>query len=283
MSIAVIADDIWIEFVATRRLDLRDQLITSYQPLVRSVVGRLGIPSTSMLDMDDLLSYGMIGLINAIDRFDPTRGVRFEAFATARIRGAVIDQLRALNWMPRSAVTRVRQIETALAKLEQTLGRPATESEAAAALEISIEQYRRMLLEVGMMVLSLDAPLASLSLEDDVASLGDLLEDPDATGPAEQVEQRELLHSLHEAITLLPQRERRLLSLYYQSELTMKEISKDMAVSESRVCQLHMQAVARLRIAMDIQQKNESSSSTKRFRSIVKPGLRSLKSLRAGV
>lgn len=276
-------DTIWNEFVETRRPELRNELITYYQALVRSIVGRLGIPTTSMLDMDDLLSYGMIGLINAIDRFDPSRGVRFEAFASARIRGAVIDQLRALNWMPRSAVTRVRQIETALAKLEQALGRPPTEGEAATEIGISVEQYRRMLLEVGMMVLSLDAPLASLAQEDDVASLGDLIEDPDATGPAEQVEQHELLHSLHEAINLLPPREQRLLTLYYQNELTMKEISKDMAVSESRVCQLHMQAVSRLRAAMDVRQKNEGNSGTKRFQSTVKPGLRTFKSLRVGV
>src|SRR5439155_22872245 len=111
MSPSAMIDDIWTEFVATRRSQLRDELITEYAPLVRFVVGRLGIPPTSLLEADDLISYGMVGLINAVDRFDPSRGVRFEAFATSRIRGAVIDQLRVLNWLPRSAVTRVRQIE----------------------------------------------------------------------------------------------------------------------------------------------------------------------------
>ncbi len=259
-------DDIWTEFVATRRSQLRDELITEYAPLVRFVVSRLGIPPTTLLEADDLISYGMIGLINAIDRFDPSRGVRFEAFATSRIRGAVIDQLRALNWLPRSAVARVRQIEKALANLEQRLGRPAKEQEAAAEVGVSTDRYRQMLLEVGIVVLSLDAPLGSLMQDDEVASLSDLLEDSNTTGPAEQVEQQELITLLSTALDRLPERERLLLSLYYHEELTMKEISKVMSVSESRVCQLHMQAVLRLRAAMNAQQDFEDTTRSKRLR-----------------
>src|SRR5579863_7007049 len=252
---SAIIDDIWAQFVANRRPDLRDELITEYAPLVRFVVGRLGIPQTSLLEAEDLVSYGMIGLINAVDRFDPARGVRFETFATARIRGAVIDQLRALNWLPRSAVARVKQIESAMAVLEQRFGRPAKEQEAAGEVGVSIERYRQMLLEVGVVVLSLDAPLGSLMQDDEVASLGDLLEDANEIGPAEQVEQLELTTMLSAAIDRLPERERLLLSLYYQEELTMKEISKVMGVSESRVCQLHMQAVLRLRAALGVLQE----------------------------
>ncbi len=110
-------DVIWSKFAKDKNPELRGELITVYAPLVRFVVGRLGIPPTSLLEAEDLVSYGMIGLINAIDRFDPSRGVRFEAFASVRIRGAVIDQLRSLNWLPRSAISRVRQIEAALAVL----------------------------------------------------------------------------------------------------------------------------------------------------------------------
>ncbi len=158
MVVSAMIDEIWNEFITTRRRELRDELITQYSPLVRYVVGRLGIPQTSLLDADDLVSYGIIGLINAIDRFDPTRGVRFEAFATARIRGAVIDQLRVLNWLPRSAVARIRQVEAALAELEQRLGRPAKEQEAATEIGVSIQRYRQMLLEMGIVVLSLECP-----------------------------------------------------------------------------------------------------------------------------
>jgi RNA polymerase sigma factor for flagellar operon FliA len=266
MSPSAIIDDVWTEFVRTRRSDLRDELITEYAPLVRFLVSRLGIPPTPLLEAEDLISYGMIGVINAIDRFDPSRGVRFEAFAASRIRGAVIDQLRVLNWLPRSAVARVRQIEHALADLEQRLGRPAKEQEAAAEVGVSTDRYRQMLLEVGIVVLSLDAPLSSLTQDDEVASLSDLLEDSNSVGTAEQVEQQELITLLSAALDRLPERERLLLSLYYHEELTMKEISKVMGVSESRVCQLHMQAVLRLRAIMNVQQDGEDTTRSKQLR-----------------
>jgi len=241
---------IWEQFAQNNSPELRHVLITAYAPLVRFVVGRLGIPSTGLLEAEDLVSYGMIGLINAIDRYDPSRGVRFEAFASVRIRGAVIDQLRTLNWLPRSAISRIRQIESALATLEQKLGRPAREEEVASAIGVTTDRYRQMLLETNSTVLSLDAPLSSLSQEDEVASLGELLIDHSVPGPVEQAEQQELTDTLSRAVDNLPQRERLLLSLYYQEELTMKEISKILSVSESRVCQLHMQAVMRLRAVL---------------------------------
>ncbi len=241
---------IWTQFVEKRTPELRNKLITRYIPLVRFVVGRLGIPPTGVMELEDLMSYGMIGLINAIDRYDPARGVRFEAFASVRIRGAVIDQLRSLNWLPRSAVSRMRQIESALASLEQQLGRPAREEEVAQEIGVSLDRYRQMLLEMTATVLSLDAPLGSLAQDDEVASLAELLEDSQACSPLERTEQQELLQLLTAAIELLPEREKLLLALYYQEELTMKEISKVLAVSESRVCQLHTQAVIRLRTSM---------------------------------
>lgn len=255
MSVSATIDDVWSEFVATRRPDLREALMVNYVPLVRYVVGRLNIPSTTMWEQDDLISYGIAGLINAIDRFEPERGIRFEAFAIPRIRGAVIDQLRALNWLPRSVVARVRQMEKALAALEQELGRPATEEEITADLQISTGRYRQTLQEADSLILSLDAPLSPLPSEDGIATLSDLLEDVERPGPAEQVEQEELVKLLNQAIDQLPPRERLLLALYYQEELTMKEISKVLEVSESRVCQLHMQAVLRLRSMLNAQQE----------------------------
>ena len=255
MSVSATIDDVWSEFVATRHPDLREALMVNYVPLVRYVVGRLNIPSTTMWEQDDLISYGIAGLINAIDRFEPERGIRFEAFAIPRIRGAVIDQLRALNWLPRSVVARVRQMEKALAALEQELGRPATEEEITADLQISTGRYRQTLQEADTLILSLDAPLSPLPSEDGIATLSDLLEDVERPGPAEQVEQEELVKLLNQAIDQLPPRERLLLALYYQEELTMKEISKVLEVSESRVCQLHMQAVLRLRSMLNAQQE----------------------------
>jgi RNA polymerase sigma factor for flagellar operon FliA len=246
MCAAGVRSDLWTKFVETREQKLRDELITEYAPLVRFVVGRLGIPPTSLLEIDDLVSYGMIGLINAIDRFDLVRGVPFEAFATPRIRGSVIDHLRSLNWQPRAAVSRVRQVEAALASVEQRMGRPAKEEEVADELGMSIERYRQILLDASATVLSLDVPVSSFH-DEEMSPLKDLLEDEDAPGPAEEAERQELAIALSSAIEQLPEREQLLLALYYQEELTMKEISKVMSVSESRVCQLHMQAIMRLR------------------------------------
>lgn len=240
-------DDLWLEFVATRDDRLREHLIVHYVHLVRFVVSRLGIPTTSTLDSEDLMSYGIIGLINAIDRFDPARGIKFEAYATARIKGAVIDQLRALNWMPRSAVSRSRQLEHLLADLEQRLGRPALEEEVAAEVGVTTERYRQMLMEAGTAILSLDAPLAPMRSDEDASSLSELLEDISSPSPSEEAERREQHEQLIAALNHLPPRERKLLALYYDQELTMKEISQVMHVSESRVCQLHSQAVLRLR------------------------------------
>lgn len=251
MITSVSLDKSWTEFIQTRRPGLRDQLITQYVPFVRFVVSRLGIPSTGILDVEDLIGYGTIGLINAIDRYDPDRGVRFEAFATPRIRGAVIDQLRSLNWLPRSAVARIRQVESALARLEQRLGRFASEEEIATEIGVTVPRYRQMLLEMSTSVLSLDAPLGTVSQEDELVALSDLLEDRDAIGPADYTERRELLETLSTAIDDLPERERLVLLLYYQEELTMKEISRIVGVSESRVCQLHMQAIVHLRILLN--------------------------------
>jgi RNA polymerase sigma factor FliA len=254
MSVSTTMSDVWTRFAATRDPALRDELITRYAPLVRFVVGRLGIPPSCMLDAEDLLSCGTIGLINAIDRYDPARGSRFEAFASTRIRGSVIDHLRSLNWLPRTAMARIRQMEYAIANLEQRLGRPPKEDEIAEEANVSTSRYRQMLQEAGTIVLSLDAPLGPLAQEEGLTSLADLLEDERSPEPDEQVEAQELMALLRTALDELPERERMLLALYYSEELTMKEISKIMNVSESRICQLHIQAILRLRNALDIQQ-----------------------------
>jgi RNA polymerase sigma factor for flagellar operon FliA len=266
MSVSATIGDIWARFAATRDPVLRDKLITTYAPLVRFVVSRLGIPPSCLLDADDLLSCGTIGLINAVDRYDPARGSRFESFASARIRGAVIDHLRSLNWLPRTAMARIRQIEYAIANLEQRLGRPPVEEEIAAEAHVSPARYRQMLQEAGTIVLSLDAPLGPLAQEEGLTSLADLLEDERSPEPDAQVEMQELIALLRVALDGLPERERLLLALYYREELTMKEISKIMNVSESRVCQLRIQAILRLRNALDIRQDSRQRKRPRRSR-----------------
>ena len=246
---------LWTAFITMRHEALREMLIEIYIPLVRFVVGRLGIPPTSLLELDDLMSYGMIGLINAIDRFNLAQGVPFEAFATPRIRGAMIDHLRSLNWQPRATASRVHQVEAALASVEQKMGRPATEEEVASELGVSVERYRQVLLDASTTVL----PIGSFQSEE-MAPFKDLLEDGDTLGSAEEADPQEPIITLSTAIEQLPEHEQLLLALYYQEELTMKEISKIMRISESRVCQLHMQAIMRLRGVVPLTPQKISSN-----------------------
>ncbi len=238
---------LWATFIETRDEKIRARLIEKYSPMVSFVVARLNIPTTTTLDQDDLVSYGLIGLINALDRFEPSRGVKFEAYATKRIRGAVIDQLRTLNWMSRSTMARSRALERTLAELEQRLGRPANEDEIAAECGVSIERYRQMLIDANAAILSLDAPLMSSRSDDDTSTLGELLEDHSSADPHNEAIHHEMRSVLIAALDKLPPRERLLLQLYYIEELTMKEISLVIDVSESRVCQLHTQAILRMR------------------------------------
>jgi RNA polymerase sigma factor for flagellar operon FliA len=244
-------EETWAEFMKTRDPRLRAELITAYLPLVRIIVHRLGIPETSQLETDDLISYGVIGLINAIDRFDATRGVCFETFACQRIRGAVIDQLRSLSWVPRSVLTRVRQIEGVTAALEQQLGRSASGAEIANALGISLEQYWQTMQDISTTVYSLETPPGTMAHEEDQISLVDMLEDCATPEPEHWLERRELMELLQTELLRLPERERLLLAWYYWEKQTMREISRRLAVSESRVCQLHAQAVTRLRALLN--------------------------------
>ena len=162
MSIPARTGDAWAAFVATPSPALRDELIVAYAPLVRLVIGRSGLLSTGVLDRDDLVAQGVAGLIQAIDSYDPSRGIRFEAHATAHIRGAVMNQLGADNRSLPLAAARVRQMEGALEGLEKRLKRPATEEEIAAELNISVDRYHHMLEEASILVQSLDTPLSPL-------------------------------------------------------------------------------------------------------------------------
>lgn len=251
MNTSVTTETRWADFIKTRCPRLRAELITTYIPLVRMIVNRLHIPESGQLEIDDLISYGMIGLINAVDRYDPTRGVCFEAFATQRIRGAVIDQLRTLSWLPRSALARMRQIETVISTLEQQLGRSVSEQEIAEALGITLERYWQMMQEISTTIFSLEAPLGILPSDEETISLYDILEDRVTLEPPLWLERNELMLALRAGMQRLPERERLLLTWYYWEEQTMREISHKLAVSESRVCQLHAQAVLRLRALLN--------------------------------
>jgi RNA polymerase sigma factor for flagellar operon FliA len=237
---------IWVRLRAGDR-GARDELVVRYAPLVKYVIGRMAISLPAAMDSDDVLSAGTIGLLHAIDRFDPEQGVRFETYALQRIRGAIIDTIRSLSPLSRGAGRRARLLDENTAALAQRLGRAPSQEELAQELGVDQAELGRMMLESAHVIVSLDG--ASSGGEDDgeVQSLRDLVHDPNQAGTDEVVEENELIERLTAAIDSLPERDRLVLNLYYHEELTLKEISRVIEVSESRVSQIHTAAVMKLR------------------------------------
>jgi len=239
---------LWHEYRATRDRGVRDRLILTYAPLVKFVAGRLGSSLPSHVDEQDLVSYGLLGLIGAIERFDPDREIKFETYAIARIKGAIIDELRSLDWVPRSVRARAREIERAIVELENKLHRPPADEEIAKALGISEDEFQDNLTAISRSsVAALDELWTISSSGGDTVSLIDTLQDPNADDPSLEMTRTEVRESLATAIGKLPERERTVITLYYYEELTLREIGEVLGVTESRVSQLHTKAVLRLR------------------------------------
>jgi RNA polymerase sigma factor for flagellar operon FliA len=242
-------DDLWKQFVKTRDPALRDEIILQNIPLVRHIMARLAIPVLSEETYNDLMGQGIVGLIDAVDRFEPRRGWRFSTYATLRIRGHIVDSLRAMDVLPRGARKRVKGIERAVSRLRAELRREPREEEVAAAVNLDLKSYRAALVDANCAVFSIDAAFDDDS-DDAGPRLQDLLSDHDATDPEEAVEEADLQQHLTRALQQLPARLQVLLSLYYYEGLTMKEIGRVLDLSESRVSQLHASAVECLRAAL---------------------------------
>ena len=238
---------LWHEYRATRDRGVRDRLILTYAPLVKFVAGRLGSSLPSHVDEQDLVSYGLLGLIGAIERYDPDREIKFETYAILRIKGAIIDELRSLDWVPRSVRSRAREIERAIVELERTLMRAPTDEEIAQKLGISDDELERNLSEISRSSMAALDELWTPQGGGDQVSLIDTIEDPVGANPEFSLEQTELNEALAEAIARLPEREKLVVTLYYYEELTLREIGEVLGVTESRVSQLHTKAVLRLR------------------------------------
>jgi RNA polymerase sigma factor for flagellar operon FliA len=238
---------LWQEYVRSKDQDLRDRLILTYAPLVKFVAGRVGASLPSHVDEQDLVSYGLLGLIGAIERFDPDREIKFETFAMARIRGAIIDELRSLDWVPRSVRTRARQIERAIAALEKELHRAPTDEEIAKKLGVTEEELDDSLLEISRSSVGALDELWSPSAGGDSIALIDTIEDETGPDPEVSLEQTEVKEALAESISELPEREKLVVTLYYYEELTLREIGEVLGVTESRVSQLHTKAILRLK------------------------------------
>jgi RNA polymerase sigma factor for flagellar operon FliA len=239
---------LWLDYTKSKDKHLRDRLILTYAPLVKYVAGRVGSGLPAHVDEEDLVSYGLLGLMGAIDRFDPTRDIKFETFAIARIKGAIIDELRSLDWVPRSVRSRAREIERAMADLEKTLHRAPTDEEIAEKLGITEEELDDSLTDISRSsIAALDELWTISGSSGDQVSLIDTIEDTTGPEPQAALAQTELREALGEAIARLPEREKLVVTLYYYEELTLREIGDVLGVTESRVSQLHTKAILRLK------------------------------------
>ena len=238
---------LWQDYRKTQDPELRDRLILTYAPLVKFVAGRLGASLPSHVDEQDLVSSGLLGLVSAIERFDPDREIKFETYAITRIRGAIIDELRSLDWVPRSVRTRAREIERAIAELERTLRRVPNDDEIAAKVGVTRQELEDSLSEISRSSMAALDELWSPSGGGDQIALIDTIEDDGAPDPEFSLEQAEMKEALGDAIARLPEREKLVVTLYYYEELTLREIGEVLGVTESRVSQLHTKAVLRLK------------------------------------
>ena len=246
------ADDatraIWTEYKRNPTPETREKLILHYSPLVKFVAGRVSSGLPPSVEFNDLMSYGVFGLLDALDKYDPERGIKFETYAIARIKGAIIDELRADDWVPRSVRFKARELERAYMALEGELRRIPTDKEVASKLNISMSEYTNLLSKLSFISLvALDELWMVGGDRPDKISLADTVEDVKVKDPSQTFELEEMKDIIADAINHLPERERTVVALYYYEGLTMREIGEVLSVTESRVCQMHTKSILRLR------------------------------------
>ncbi|MBV9869422.1 MAG: RNA polymerase sigma factor WhiG [Frankiaceae bacterium] len=247
-SVEAALAELWRDFKKTGATQLRERLILHYSPLVKYVAGRVGVGLPPNIEQADLVSYGIFGLIDAINKFDIERAIKFETYAISRIKGAIIDELRAIDWIPRSVRYKAREVEKAYAALEARLHRTPTEAEVAEELGIPLEDLHQIFSQVSFVnVIALDELLNVGGERGDKLSLVDTLEDTKAEDPVAAFETEETKYLLARAINTLPEREKIVVTLYYYEGLTLAEIGQVLGVTESRICQMHTKAVLQLR------------------------------------
>ena len=241
------ASALWARYKDDGDSSARDELILNYSPLVKYVAGRLASGLPQMVDTADLISYGIFGLIDAIEKFDPARAIKFETYAISRIKGAIIDELRAMDWVPRSVRSRAREIEAAYVSLENTLRRVPSDQEVADHMGVSLKEFQDILAKLSYTsVVSFEELWVGGERDDSQNAIGSIKDDT-AEDPVQIFETGEIKEILAGAIEKLPERERTVIALYYYEGLTLKEIGTVLGVTESRVSQLHTKAVLRLR------------------------------------
>ena len=240
-------DDLWSLYKDSRDPAIRDAFIRQYAPLVKYVAGKVAASMPNTVEFEDLVGFGVFGLLDAIEKFDPDKNVKFKTYAVTRIRGAIFDELRSIDWVPRSVRQKTKEIEDAVVNLEAKLGRPASDQEIASSLGVTEDDFMKTMLKISSTsVLSLNDVWYSGDDADKI-SIGESIESPSSMNPDATVEREEVKRVIVQAISELPEKEKKVLVLYYYEDLTLKEIGQVLDVTESRVSQLHTKAILRLR------------------------------------
>ncbi|MBN1410610.1 MAG: RNA polymerase sigma factor WhiG [Spirochaetales bacterium] len=240
-------EELWKLYKEKKDPKIRDFFIKQYAPLVKYVAGKIAIGMPNNVEFDDLVAFGVFGLFDAIEKFDPDKHVKFKTYAVTRIRGSIFDELRSIDWVPRSIRQKTREMEDTVRKLEARLGRSASDEEIAEEMGITIEEFQKLILNIsGTSILSLN-DVWNANDENDKVSIVDSIESPSSLNPDTIVEKEEIKRVIIEAINELPEKEKKVLVLYYYEDLTLKEIGAVLGVTESRVSQLHTKAIMRLR------------------------------------
>ncbi len=236
--------ELWRQYKHEGSTSAREKLVLECLPMVKALAQRFSVYMFPCCDNDDLVSMGVIGLLDALEKYDPVMQTSFRTYAKYRIRGAILDEIRNIQWTPRSIQEKIQSLRRAYARLEQSLSRLPTESELANALDMDIHQFRRMLVQIGPSTLVMLSQ--KLSERDDAEAQETLVEDPNALDPLDEVISSEVRSLLADAIRSLPEREALVITLYYYEEMTMKEIGKVFSLTESRICQVHANALLHL-------------------------------------
>lgn len=238
------AQDLWRRYHQQGDSEAENALIEQYLPLVSSIVARLAMTLPDHVDHDDLYSAGLVGLLQAVRNYDPTCGASFETYARVRVRGAMLDELRKMDWVPRTVHEKAKKIQGVMAELEQTLGRSPTEAQMAKALDISVSEYGKLLTEIRPAAFIC---LDTVSSEDDTGDLYEVVANSADENPLEQISQRELKQVILERLKELPDMQRKVLALYYGEDMHLREIAEAVGLTESRICQIHAQAILSIR------------------------------------